>query len=150
MHKLCNPVLKQFLEKYTKQNIPNESTLRKNYIPDIYKNVIEKIINDIGDNYVYLIVDETNDSRGLSIANLLIGKLDGNTGKSYLISCKELVSTNYETICQFANFSLKIFLGIEQRALFFISDAGTYMVKAAKTLKIFSKINSYYMCQTCS
>lgn len=65
MHKLCNPVLKQFLEKYTKQNIPNESTLRKNYIPNIYKNVIEQIINDIGDNYVYLIVDETTDPRGL-------------------------------------------------------------------------------------
>lgn len=32
MHKLCNPVLKQFLEKHTKQKFPNESTLRKNYI----------------------------------------------------------------------------------------------------------------------
>lgn len=47
MRKLCNPVLKQFLEKYTKQNIPNESTLRKNYIPNICKNVIEKIANNI-------------------------------------------------------------------------------------------------------
>jgi len=64
MHKLCNPVLKQFLEKYTKQNIPNKSTLRKNYIPNFYKNVIEKIINDIGDSYVYLIVDKTTDPRG--------------------------------------------------------------------------------------
>lgn len=73
----------------------------------------------------------------MSIANLLIGKLDGNPGKSYLISCKELVGTNYETICQFVNSALKIFPGIEQKVLLFISDAGTYMVKAAKTLKIF-------------
>jgi len=47
------------------------------------------------------------------------------------------VGTNYETICKFVNSSLKIFPGIEQRVLHFISDAGTYMVKAAKTLKIF-------------
>jgi len=65
MHILCNPVLKQFLEKHTKQKIPNESTLRKNYFPNIYKNVIENIINDIPDNYVYLIVDDITDPRGL-------------------------------------------------------------------------------------
>jgi len=47
------------------------------------------------------------------------------------------VDTNYETICQFVNSSLKIFLGIEQRLLLFISDAVSYMMKAAKTLKIF-------------
>lgn len=37
-----------------------------------------------------------NNYLGLSIANLLIGKLDGCPGKSYLISCKELVVINYE------------------------------------------------------
>lgn len=47
------------------------------------------------------------------------------------------MGANYETICQFVNSSLKIFPGIEQRVLLFISDAGTYMVKAVKTLKIF-------------
>lgn len=74
---------------------------------------------------------------GLSIENLLIGKLDGTPSKSYLVACKELESTNYETICQFINSSLKIFPGIEQKVLLLISDAGTYMIKAAKTLKIF-------------
>jgi len=74
---------------------------------------------------------------GLAIANLLIGKLNGTPSKSYLVSCKQLESTNYETICQFINSSLKIFPGIEQKVLLFISDAGTYMIKAAKTLKIF-------------
>jgi len=56
---------------------------------------------------------------GLAIANLLIGKLDG-TPKSYLVACKELESTNYETICQFINSSLKIFPGIEQKVLLLI------------------------------
>jgi len=73
----------------------------------------------------------------LVIANLLIGKLDGTPSKSYLVSCKQLKSRNYETICQFINFSLRIFPGVEQKVVLFISDAGTYMIRAVKTLKIF-------------
>ncbi|VVC36147.1 Hypothetical protein CINCED_3A024784 [Cinara cedri] len=68
-----------------------------------------------------IIVDETTDPRGLAIANLLIGKLDGTPSKSYLVACKELESTNYETICQFINASLKIFPDIEQKVLLFIN-----------------------------
>ncbi|VVC29740.1 Hypothetical protein CINCED_3A018557 [Cinara cedri] len=62
---------------------------------------------------------------GLAIENLLINKLNGTPSKSYLVGCKELESTNYETICQFINFSLKIFPGIKQKVLLSISDAGT-------------------------
>ncbi|VVC39567.1 Hypothetical protein CINCED_3A022788 [Cinara cedri] len=146
LHKLDNHVLKLFLEKYIGKSISDESTLRNNYIPNIYKSVPDQIISDIGNNYVYIIVDETTDPRGLAIVNLLICKLDGMPSKSYLVACKELKSTNYETICQFINSLLKIFPGIEQNVLFFISDVGTYMIKAAKNIKnIFPEINSYYI-----
>jgi hypothetical protein len=58
LHKLGNHVLKLFLEKHTCKSIPDKSTLRKNYIPNIYKRVMDKIISDIGNNYVYIIADE--------------------------------------------------------------------------------------------
>jgi len=45
-------------------NVIDQGSTVKLYL-NIYKNVIEKIINDIGDNYVYLIVDETSDPKGL-------------------------------------------------------------------------------------
>lgn len=67
LHMLGNHVLKSFLEKHTGKSIPDESTLRKNYIPNIYKSVMpvmDQIISDIGNNYVYIIVDETTDPRG--------------------------------------------------------------------------------------
>ncbi|KAL4136184.1 hypothetical protein QTP88_007748 [Uroleucon formosanum] len=83
---------------------------------------MDQIISDIGNNYVNIIVDETTDPRGLSIGNLLIGKLDGTPSKSYLVACKELEFTNYETICQFINSSLKIFpeiTPIKKRAINF-------------------------------
>jgi len=34
--KLTNPVFRNFVEKYTSKSIPNESTLRKNYLGPFY------------------------------------------------------------------------------------------------------------------
>ncbi|VVC26448.1 Ribonuclease H-like domain,Domain of unknown function DUF659 [Cinara cedri] len=110
---------------------------KKKYLLDHHSKIMNQIIRYIGNNYVYIIIDKTTDPKDLAIANLLIGKLDGTPNKSYLVACKELESTNYETICQFTNSSLKIFPGIEQKVLIFISDAGTYTIKAVNTCKIF-------------
>ncbi|VVC25030.1 Hypothetical protein CINCED_3A017974 [Cinara cedri] len=104
LHELGNHVLKSFLEKHTGKSIPDENTIRKDCIPNIYKSIMDQIINDIGNNYVYIIVDETTNPR------------DGTPSKSYLIACKELEFTNYVTICQFIDSSLKIFPGNEQKA----------------------------------
>uniref|UniRef100_A0A2S2NN17 Uncharacterized protein n=1 Tax=Schizaphis graminum TaxID=13262 RepID=A0A2S2NN17_SCHGA len=85
----------------------------------------------------------------LGFANVLIDLLDGNTGKLFLVSCKELVSTNYESICQFLK--LKIFPGMKQiKVLLFKSDLET--VKAIKTdiKKYFSKNEFIYMFGACS
>jgi hypothetical protein len=37
LYKVNNFKFKEFLENYTSKNIPDESTLRKNYVDDIYK-----------------------------------------------------------------------------------------------------------------
>ncbi|VVC32739.1 Hypothetical protein CINCED_3A006098 [Cinara cedri] len=50
LHKLDNHVLKSFLDKHTGKLIPDESTLRKNYILNIYKSVMDQIISDNGNN----------------------------------------------------------------------------------------------------
>jgi len=39
-NKLQIPKFKNFLEKYSGKNIPDESTLRKHYLDPCYKNVI--------------------------------------------------------------------------------------------------------------
>jgi hypothetical protein len=52
LHKLQNPVLKGFLSKYTDRHIPDESTLRKNYIPGCYKKIMTSIQNKVADNYI--------------------------------------------------------------------------------------------------
>lgn len=131
---------KDFLAKYTNNKIPDESTLRKNYLPICYNKTIEKIKNELVDNYLYLIVDETTDPRGIYVANLLVGVLSPNGPKNpFLVCSKHLEKTNYETICRFINDGLKFIStgSIENKVLLFISDAAPYMVKAGQSLKIF-------------
>lgn len=139
--KLQKPKLKSFLEKYSKHHVPDESTLRKNYVDQIYTEVISEIRTLIGNNFIYFEVDETTDSAGRYIANLLIGCLNGNSSKSYLISSKQLDKTNNSTITRFIHDGLTNFFlpnSIPQeKIILMLSDAASYMCKASVNLKIF-------------
>lgn len=76
---LDNEIFRNFLAKYTRQQIPDESTLRKNYLDVCYNSVIENIRSDIGDNYIWISVDETTDKLGRQVANLI--------GNNFLLKC---------------------------------------------------------------
>jgi len=64
------------LEKYTGKHIPDESTLRKNYLGPCYDNVIIAIREVIGNSDIWIAVDETTVTNGRYIANLIVGVLE--------------------------------------------------------------------------
>jgi len=68
-----------FLEKYTGQGIPEESTIRKNYVEIIYHETLSKIRDIIGNGPIWVSVDETTDADGRYIINCLIGKIKFRT-----------------------------------------------------------------------
>jgi len=92
------------LEKYTKKYIPDESTLRKNYLNQCYIEVLKNIPEIIGSSYIFFSVDETTDPRGKYVANFIVGKLNADLpSKSYLLTSKVLEKNqlfNYNTICK--------------------------------------------------
>jgi len=45
--KLTNSNLRNFLEKYTNETIPSESTIRKNYVGDCYEETMKRIHQDL-------------------------------------------------------------------------------------------------------
>ncbi|KAF2901076.1 hypothetical protein ILUMI_05132 [Ignelater luminosus] len=71
--------------------------------------------------YFYIVVDETTDSRGCYIANLLVGELNPNSStKPFLVASQELEKTNHTTVARFINDNLKRLFGeyhFEQIAL---------------------------------
>ncbi|KAJ4444916.1 hypothetical protein ANN_06715 [Periplaneta americana] len=103
-----NPVLRQFLQKYCKQNIPSESTLRKNCLDRIYNETLASIREDIGDSYIWVSVDETSDPMNRYIANMVVGKLSPD-GPSipHLVCVKELSKVNSQAIAYFVNKGLQ-------------------------------------------
>lgn len=95
-------ISKFFVKIY--QPVLDESTLQKNYLSICYQKTTNEIKEDIRNIFIYVVVDETTDARGLYIANLLMGVLNKNyAGRPYFLASKQLNRTNKETIGQFIN-----------------------------------------------
>lgn len=116
LHKLEHKSCQNFLKTYCKikdkpAQIPSSSTLRKKYVSACYKDVMTSIKNQLKAEYLWISVDETTDTKGRQIANLIVGVLNdsGDFKNSYLISVKCLEKTNYATIARFVNESLTNF-----------------------------------------
>ena len=87
------------MEKHCKRQIPDESTLRKNYVTVVYQETIQKIKEKVGNNNLWFAVDETTDCCGRYVTNLIIGILNNETPtKGFLICSKELNKTNSSTL----------------------------------------------------
>ena len=97
--KLNIPIFHDFLNKHTKQIFPEESTLRKNYIYQCYKNTIIKIRDYVRNKNVWVSIDETIDVEERYVANAIIGILDvNNPRKIFLLNSEVLEKANHFTI----------------------------------------------------
>ncbi|KDR11974.1 hypothetical protein L798_13628 [Zootermopsis nevadensis] len=64
--------------KYMTQLIPDESTLSKNCVPADCEDVLKIITCTVGDNKIWVSVDETTDVCSRHVANVVIGTLFAN------------------------------------------------------------------------
>lgn len=142
LNKLNNKELVSFLEKYTDQKVPNESTLRKNYVPDLYNETLDRLREKVGDNSIWVSLDETTDVDERCVANFVFGILgpEEERDKSmYLLNLKVLDKVNHSTVAAFFTDSLGILWvdGIKyDRVLLACTDAAPYMVKCMTGLEI--------------
>lgn len=138
--KLENKSIRAFLQKYTNQSVPCESTLRKTYLDDCYTEVLKTIQNEIGTKNIWLSIDETTDVTGRYVANVIVGVMDPfEKHKIFLLTSEQLQKTNSTTIAQLFTNALALLWpnGIEhERVLLFLTDAATYMKKAGNALKV--------------
>lgn len=118
---------------------------------------IDQIKKEFANSYFWFSVDETTDKQGRSIANLLIGKLDGiKWHPPRLISVKSLEKVDFASIARFVNESLGFFLFLgyfnnfyletivlnKEKGLLAVTDGAAYMKKSIRHLKVF-KINKF-------
>lgn len=144
-NKLKNKVLSNFLEKHTDKKMPDESTLRKNYVDKCFNETINSIRKYVENKKIWVSIDETSDVEGRYVANVIVGTLEiSEPGKSFLLNCEVLEKANNSTITKLFDRSMGIIWpnGVKHdNVLLFVSDAAPYMVKAGKNIKaLYSKM----------
>lgn len=135
--KLNHPSLKGLMEKYMKRAVPSRSTL-ENKFAALYQEVTSDIRQYIGDNKVYFVLDETTDSEGRYVLNILVGSLNGEYSPPALLSTIFLEATNATTVSQaFLKACAKLWP--EQihfdRVLLVTTDQAPYLIKCFRELK---------------
>lgn len=56
--------MKNFLEKYAKRTVPSETVIRRSYLQSTYEETIQSIRSQIGDNPIWISIDESTDIEG--------------------------------------------------------------------------------------
>ena len=109
--------------------------LRTKHVPAIYENEMNAFKRSLDNKFIYLIVDETVDSRGDAIVCILIGVLECQKFHAPKISSlKKIERANASTICQLVNDDI-FNMGIKSKnILVMATDAAPY--GAGKALKL--------------
>ena len=85
-------------KKLNKQDTPSSRLIAQHYVPNLFNLTIEKIREEIGENPIYLIADETSDKLNRYVLNILVGRLDGTYCKPMLLMVKFLENANSESV----------------------------------------------------
>lgn len=135
LHKITNPSVQEFIEKYTKFAARSETTLRIKCVPDLYTENIDRMKRIAAGKYLWVSIDETTDVEQRYVANLTFGIL-GESDRSYLFASKVLDATNSNTIASFFDQSMNELNIDKNKVLLVVTDAAPYMVKAMKSLNV--------------
>jgi len=140
IHKLESKSLKLFLERWTGKTIKDESFYRKTLLDEIYKKKFDYIKNEISKVNIYLIFDESKNSSGLSILNILAGKCSAEKReRAFLISSIHINKTNSETIIlEILSALNKIYdndASKYKNIKLLVSDGAPYAIKTGTLLK---------------
>ena len=142
LSKISNPIFRGFLQKYTHMDPPDESTLRKYYLPKCYEETINKIRKLCENENIWVSFDETSDSSGRKIVNIIIGVLkddDVLSEKFFLLACEEISVVNHTTVARVFNDAMHILWprGVKyDNVLLLLTDAAPYMIKAGEGLSV--------------
>lgn len=108
--KLDHPEFRTFLEKWTSQKTPDESTLRKNYLPRQYEERIQELQQLFAGKHIWVGMDELCDKSKRSVGAVVVGRLDSNGWEApYVIHLVELEHVNHATMAALLNDALRVF-----------------------------------------
>lgn len=145
LNKINNSNFSNFLQQYTGKKSPDESTLRKNYVQQLYNEKIDFIKSKLGEKYVWMSIDETTDVEGRFVVNCIMGSLDIER-YIFLINTEFLPMVNYTTIARFVIDSIQKVSVSFDKVLVLVTDSASYMIKAFEAIKIICPKSIHVLC----
>ncbi|XP_017492506.1 PREDICTED: uncharacterized protein LOC108380623 [Rhagoletis zephyria] len=130
---------KSFMAKYAQKKVPDQSTMRKHYLKEVYENVLEEIRSNIGDSSIFVSIDESTDKAGRYVCNVVVGPLRQG-GRGYLLTSEVIPKVNASEIAKLFDNSLKLLWPEEvqrDKVLIFVTDAAPYMKKSVVGIQLF-------------
>ncbi|XP_073828822.1 uncharacterized protein [Musca autumnalis] len=136
-----DPSFRTFLEKYTKNTMPDESCLRMIYLRNFYYRKLNQMQGELNNHHIWICVDLTTNMTGCNIANFIVGKLENNdmsnpSSPPYLFAAKELTNVNGSSITQFVNESISLLGSQHEKILLLVTNGAPYMLEAGIDLKM--------------
>ncbi|XP_025412038.1 uncharacterized protein LOC112684637 [Sipha flava] len=102
---------------------------------------MDKIRVTVQDKKIWVSIDETTNSNGRYVANVIIGTLEIDCpGEIMLLTSEVLEKVNHSTRAKLFDKSIALLWpnGVQHNdVLLFVSDAAPYMVKSASVIKVF-------------
>lgn len=141
LNKVNSTPFSSFLLKYTAYTVPDQSTLRKYHVQDLYKETLSDLRHKVDGKKLWVSLDETTDVEQRYVACFVFGILGEEVErlKCYLGNVAELKSVNHSTIAAFFNDSLHVLWPqqiLYENVLIATTDAAPYMCKAMRGLQV--------------
>lgn len=139
LDKLKNDRLRSTLEKLGKMKLPSISSLRRD-VDSVYNSVMDRIRKEIGQNDIYLVIDETTDRLDRMQVNMIVGVLNGSQSRPMLAYVDFVDAADSVVMLKlFINCCKRLFPQEEDtpfaRVRLILSDQAPYMVKTVKNIK---------------
>ena len=101
LSKLDHPSLRNLFENTCKQKLYSRQVLQTKYLPYLFDETLADIRKSVGSSFVYLIIDESPDILQRKVVNVLVGPLNGQYSKPFLLMVKHFdCSVNSQLINQ--------------------------------------------------
>lgn len=158
LHKIDG--LSDFLQRFTGRKIPSETTLRR-HMGHSTNLVYEMVRKEIGDNYIYISMDEaTNTLQKKKYVSVIVGTLipdNPKQQKSFVIDYVELDKTwvTNDVVNVFIQTVKKLYGEKDwiekgqQLIKLFVTDAGSQMIAAAKYITTYLFPNMHFFTCLC-
>ena len=137
---LDNSIFREFLEKYTKYQIPYSNDVRhKNIINNLSNSILEKIRQELSGKKISVQSDSSTDNMNSYITNIIVRELNESTiTQPYLIDVDtEHKAHNGNSFCFMIHDTLMKFFKKHEtdNVVLFVTDQSPYCCKAGKMLK---------------